>query len=1622
MLFLRQTSTLIWKNILIVLFRHPFSTPVRCFILPVVYVVFLSYARNLFIPPSEFGIAESTPVKTLAEGLNASGGGRDTVVLVNNGFLGGDIERVVNQVADVVTAEGKTVQITTNEEDLLTYCRSSLRGVSQCYAAAVFFASPDEGPGEIWNYSLRADGGLGIKIDVTNADNDAETYVLPLQHAIDFTIASLDPVADKSTLPSQVFEYPFTSKTQQQRRDDIRTRYMGGIISILGVAFSIGMVVVVYQLVGLIASERELGMTQLIEASMPNPARWQPQAVRLLANHIAFDIMFLPGWIAIALILSQGIFEKTNVGLLIIYHVLAGLAISSFSLFGASFFHKAQLSGISTTIIFLLLAVLAQVVGKASTGAIAISSLLFPPMNYTFMIILMARWERKNMPTNLTGAAPENPSTLPAIVFFIFTIIQILVFPMLGALIENYLYGTRSKGRHLLKSNETAQDAVRLDGFTKRYEPSWWAKNVATKFGKKKETVVAVDSLDLVVPKGQIMVLLGSNGSGKSTTLDAIAGLNTVTSGDVTVDGFGGLGICPQRNVLWDKLTAYEHVQIFNRLKSAEKPSTKGEINELIKACDIDRKINSRAGYLSGGQKRKLQLSMMFTGGSRVCCVDECSSGVDALARKKLWDILLAERGARTIIFTTHFLDEADLLSDQIAILSKGNLKAFGSAVELKHKLGSGYRIHVFNNSRHRDDLGEMPGILKNVMYDRTVYTLHTSAEAANFVRTLERLGVDNYEVSSPTIEEIFFNITEEAEAAQILQPLGISNIESEGKSSGDIGGVNDVGQIAPDKGLQLQTGSRLGVFRQAYTLFRKRWTVFQRNYLPSAAALLIPIIAAGLVTLFLKGFTIPGCSPTSQISRSDVDSLLTQVDFTIPIGPTDKIPPDAALRIGVTLPASGSEGGSSGNPIKLAGSIHQVDGTLVDFNNYIGQNFANVTPGGFFLGDDSSPPTFAYKGNGDLSLATITQNAMDTLLTNVSISSQYQAFDTPWVSSAGKTLQLVVYFGLAMSAYPAFFALYPTLERLRNVRQLHYSNGVRSISLWTAYVTFDFIIVLIVSVVSVIIFRGVTDQWYHLEYLFVVLFCYGLASTLLSYTISLFARSQLAAFAFAAGYQAVMFLLYFIAYMSVQTYAPVNKVDSYIDIAHFTIGTITPSGNLIRALFVALNVFSIDCRGRSIASYPGDITLYGGPILYCIVQSFLLFGILLWHDSGSLWDKFRRKQYKAQDIEEPDTMDDEIRSEIKRVNASPHDGLRVLHQTKAFGKNVAVEDITFGVKRGEVFALLGPNGAGKSTTISLIRGDIRPSNNEGEIFVEQIPLSMQRAAARNSLGVCPQVDACDQMTVLEHLRFYARVRGVKEVEHNVQEVLRAVGLESFCHRMAAALSGGNKRKLSLGIALMGNPAVLLLDEPSSGMDVCAKRVMWRTLAAVVPGRSLVLTTHSMEEADALADRAGIMGRKMLALGTSDYLRKKHGDRYFVHLITKTAPHTTIKEMDGIKVWISENVAGAMVEQKTYHGQLRFSVPAHVSEKEVASSTDGGAIKSSHSASGVGALFSMLEAHKEQLGFEYYSVSATTLDQVFLSIVGKHKISEENYDQEVKKPPRWRRALSESKFAGLICL
>lgn len=364
-------------------------------------------------------------------------------------------------------------------------------------------------------------------------------------------------------------------------------------------------------------------MSQLIEAMMPNLRRWQPQVARILSYHLAFDILYIPGWIIIGIILGIGVFAETSLAIVIIFHVLTGLSFTSFAIFGASFFKKAQLSGITCCLFILILGIIAQVIGKSGTGTVAILSILFPSCNYVFFTIVMARFERKELPLNMLKAAPENPSTLPGIVFWIFFIIQIFGYPLLAALVERTFYGTMSKGRTVTRGIDMVDDdatrnkeTVKLEEFSKHYQPNWFRRQFSGITKTPKATVIAVKSLTLSARKGQICVLLGANGSGKSTTLDAIAGLNKVTSGSIRVDGTGGLGIAPQKNVLWDELTVEEHIKIFNRLKSAGKHDSKETLQALIHAIDLDRKINAQSKTLSGGQKRKLQLGMMFTGGS----------------------------------------------------------------------------------------------------------------------------------------------------------------------------------------------------------------------------------------------------------------------------------------------------------------------------------------------------------------------------------------------------------------------------------------------------------------------------------------------------------------------------------------------------------------------------------------------------------------------------------------------------------------------------------------------------------------------------------------------------------------------------------------------------------------------------------------------------------------------------------------------------------------------------------------------------------------------------------------------------------------------------------------------
>ena len=212
--------------------------------------------------------------------------------------------------------------------------------------------------------------------------------------------------------------------------------------------------------------------------------------------------------------------------------------------------------------------------------------------------------------------------------------------------------------------------------------------NLVKKYGKK----AAVNDLTLTLFKDEILVLLGHNGAGKTTTIKMLIGEEKPTSGSATafgIDLFGEqrdevdfLGVCPQENVLFEKMTVYENLRFFCLFKNM--PRSEILIEEALEKFNLEEKKNTLAVNLSGGQKRKLQLAIALMGDSKLILLDEPSSGMDPTARRETWDIIKEAKQNKIIILTTHYMDEAEMLADRVAIVSRGSLKACGTTFFLK--------------------------------------------------------------------------------------------------------------------------------------------------------------------------------------------------------------------------------------------------------------------------------------------------------------------------------------------------------------------------------------------------------------------------------------------------------------------------------------------------------------------------------------------------------------------------------------------------------------------------------------------------------------------------------------------------------------------------------------------------------------------------------------------------------------------------------------------------------------------------------------------------------------------------------------------------------------------------
>ncbi|KAI9092841.1 hypothetical protein DFS34DRAFT_596408 [Phlyctochytrium arcticum] len=372
---------------------------------------------------------------------------------------------------------------------------------------------------------------------------------------------------------------------------------------------------------------------------------------------------------------------------------------------------------------------------------------------------------------------------------------------------------------------------------------------------------------------------------------------------------------------------------------------------------------------------------------------------------------------------------------------------------------------------------------------------------------------------------------------------------------------------------------------------------------------------------------------------------------------------------------------------------------------------------------------------------------------------------------------------------------------------------------------------------------------------------------------------------------------------------------------------------------------------------------------------------------------------------------------------------LKNLRKQYPTGKT-ALKTLTMAAESNMVFGLLGPNGAGKSTTISILTGLYESTG--GQASIDGYDINTEREGVWRVVGVCPQHDVLwEDLTCEEHLLFYARLKGIDKADEAevVEQSLKTVALNGpFKNRRTKGLSGGEKRRLSIAIALVGHPKVVFLDEPTTGLDPEVRRLIWNIITEARKNRTIVLTTHSMEEAEVLCQRIGIVSQGTLrCIGTPHHLKSLYANSFRIVFSVNEE-----KDLPKAKAFVEGILGPAAVLSESYATQAAYEVPkggsppassynSEVEEEEeeeentsTLATTTGGPVPtptpilkskslappstthsrspSATSADGsptrIGAVFDQMEAGKTEAGIVEWGLGETTLEEVFVQIIG----------------------------------
>ena len=1147
--------------------------------------------------------------------------------------------------------------------------------------------------------------------------------------------------------------------------------------------------------------------------------------------------------------------------------------------------------------------------------------------------------------------------------------------------------------------------------------------------------VKAVDGLTVDMYRGEITALLGHNGAGKTTTMQMLTGGVEPSGGDAFVLGNSiahdmtavreDVGICPQHNVLWDKLTVREHVQLFADLKAVD--ITDEDVLNVIKRCDLESKMDARSSALSGGMKRKLCVAMALIGKPRVLILDEPTAGLDPESRRVIWDMLQIEKEGKTVILCTHHMEEADLLGDRIVVMAHGKLQVAGSSLFLKQKFGIGYKLAIEvvgkNEALERlfarvtklveDQVPEAERSIADTGNENEIQfdlPMSSSPKFAALFAVLERekakAQIVDYGLTMPSLEEVFLRLADMDE--KNVDPNDDNAIPLEKVHRGS----DLVGHLSRTSFDRVISGSNLPVHRevasfsqQCKSLLRKRGWVGKRDKLTFALLIISPLLYFGMAAAyvyakkFLEDLTTPKLGSRTftmkKLGYGNEDWKTQDFPKQFNIFSNGRAPPEIyqaeayqaypeSIKFdNLDIKTPPSQESYTGKSSFARDMLREYQKEKIPMYGGVqfGEHNISITYNTSFL---ESPPILV-QWLGTAGLRSLPEYKNSHFEPTVETVKSKKAITGRVVSASIYGVLIAYFITLALLGAGIFGGVLFVKERQAGIKQAQDIAGMSSCAYFTTTLAVDIVVGAVLTIVLAILYAMLGDSSPPVSIVQWALFT-G-AAIPMTYNISRLTSTaeQLQTYVTSIN-GALLSLPSFV--LTVLTAMETGETDSNVlkDVLTYAFYTVSPPSalatglnqliqNQVSCTFAKSRYKLTECTPETMKVYekpwlPPSAWDGGGAMTW-----FFLFHFVVHLSLYFLLDsrEKRRGAVPVDPVKETEDADEDVHRERLRLHSPTFDenakenlvackGVRKKYKGQS---NYAVKDINFSVQSGSCFALLGPNGAGKSTTMNMLTGAVPLSGGEGYVGGRRVTSELPEIYKR--LGYCPQHGGLvDGLTVGEHLQFFCELRGMgtQATDATASFLMNKLGLLDHKDKLGSELSGGNKRKLAMAVAMVGKPAALVLDEPTAGVDPAVRRDVVEVIHEIKNDSSIILTTHIMEEVEALANTVGIMvNGELRCVGSLQHLLSRFGGHYVMEI------RSTVENWPSIRTFVEQTMPTAVLDSRHF-GQSTWNLP-----KESIT---------------LSAAFGSIEKHKQQLGISSFSISQLSLEQLFLKFA-KHQ-------------------------------